>query len=43
MKELEQRTQRRRERQHHELHREEMHKRWRVEKLEQQLRQETAA
>ena len=31
MEELEQRTQRRREREHHELHREEMHKRRRVE------------
>ena len=42
MEELEQRTQRRREREHHELHREEMHKRRCVEELEQQLRQEAA-
>ena len=42
MEELEQRAQRRRERQHHELHREEMHKRRHVEELEQQLWQEAA-
>ena len=45
MEELEQRkqrTQRLRAREHHELHREEMHK-WRhVEEVEQQLRQEVA-
>ena len=39
MEELE-RMQRRHEREHHELHREEMHKRRRVAELEQQLRQE---
>ena len=38
MEEVEQRTHRRHERQHHELHREEMHKWRRVEELEQQLR-----
>ena len=40
MEEVDQRTQRRHERQHHELHCEDMHKRRRVEELEQQLRQE---
>jgi len=35
-----QRKQSRREREHHELQREEMQKRWRVEELEEQLRQE---
>ena len=42
MEEVEQRTQRRREREHHDLHREDMHKRRHVEELEQQLRQEAA-
>ena len=37
-----QRKQSRREREHHELYREEMHKRRRVGELEQQLRQEAA-
>ena len=42
MEELEQRTQRCREREHHELHHEEMHKRRRVEELEQQFWREAA-
>ena len=45
MEELEQLTQRMQhlcEREHHDLHRQEMHKRRRVEELEQQLRQEAA-